>query len=187
MIDKYIANKTGLNKEKEKLQKLKEQVIEQEDNIKLLEQKIKDKSAFDISIIDWIKEKYSINYKIDYEIKIIKSHNSYIFLLVNNNINEELDYDNYVFWNYVENKEIIILGLTTIKTKDINLVNKMSFIPNNNKNTINYNRKDFRTMDEFETKLLTFINDLIAYKVEHDVELSTYDIEILYTKFSKKK
>ena len=168
---------------------MKVKINEYENRINELEDNIKDNSIFDISLLEWIKRIIEKEYNIEYELKIVRTQNKYRYIYVDKKITEEIYYESPEFWNYVMDRNIIIVATSQNKNTTPNIVNKIAFYPGRKveKDTIVFERPDSRTIDTNLIELLNFIDDLIIYKINTNKNLSLEEIEQLYKETKRNK
>lgn len=150
--------------------------------------KISDKSVFDLSIIDSlryiIENYYNLEYRlVTMEVFDARGIGKYLFVLVSELVREIPNYEDKLFWDNVENKNIIILGTTYRNCKNLEEITKISFDKNNSKkDTLKFNKGCFNNLDCELTDILNdFIDELILYKIEsRRDELTKEDIDKVY-------
>ena len=189
-MTEYIKEQSGINLYNDFINTMKEKITEYENSIQDMEDNIKINSIFDLSILEWIKEKVEKEYNIEYDLKVIRALNKYKYVFVDKKITEDIYYESPEFWNYVMDRNVIIVATSQNKATTPNIVNKIVFYPGRKveKDTIVFERPDSRTIDTNLIELLNFIDDLIIYKINNNKNLSIDEIEQLYqeTKIDKK-
>lgn len=188
-MTEYLKEKSGINMYNEFINIMKVKINEYENSINELEDNIKDNSIFDISLLEWIKRIIEKEYNIEYELKIVRTQNKYRYIYVDKKITEEIYYESPEFWNYVMDRNIIIVATSQNKNTTPNIVNKIAFYPGRKveKDTIVFERPDSRTIDTNLIELLNFIDDLIIYKINTNKNLSLEEIEQLYKETKRNK
>ncbi len=157
------------------VREMKASIIERTNNIK-------NKSIFDISLLFVIKLIVSKHYNLEYKFLTITTNlnkqSKKVYLLVSSNIDKLPEYESPEFWEYVNNKNIFVLGNIAEKKNDPQY---LSLYPN--KKSLKLNTSAFSSDAELAEKIFYFLNDLILLKIDKNKdELTPEEIYSIYNK-----
>ena len=167
---------------KERILLVKKDIKEMKDSITERTNNIKNKSIFDISLLFVIKLIVSKHYNLEYKNITITTHlnnqSKKVYLLVSTNIDKLPEYESPEFWEYVNNKNIFVLGNTAEKKNDLKY---LSMYPR--KDSLKLNPSAFSSDPLLAEKIFYFLNDLILLKIDKNKdELTPEEIYSIYKK-----
>ena len=190
--NKVQKNKSNLSPEiTSTIKLLKEEIRELETSIKIRTRKIKEKSIFDIEILEYIKDiisnYYGTNYKIDaIEVKKNigdKKVDKFAIIIASESLKQIPKYEETEFWNEVEKQNIFLIGLIRQKEPSLKAIKKVSFYENkvNNQEVVKINLSTILLVEGLYEKIMLFINSLILYKYKYNKSnLTKEEIEKIY-------